>query len=231
MGHISGTWELLLCEYWRRSMIIIEKNTDLKRLTGRLKLRFLTEIGRLHWNQGEEVAHFAWFGEPWFNTNKTKNKYKDICKSERWYANKNKELNNYWIYQSFRKLKTLAWHSIRQAKKFPRPKNMTKIQDSFRFALCNIHVLLHNMQLFTIFKTFFFWQRKSHSHWIYCITQEIYGLVWLKDWFLILQLLINLTLFLTFTGLVSECRLNITTILGVCAPLITGGSYRKKHTS
>jgi hypothetical protein len=31
----------------------------------RLKLRFLTEIGRLHWNQGEEVAHFAWFGQPW----------------------------------------------------------------------------------------------------------------------------------------------------------------------
>ena len=30
---------------------------------GRLKLRFLTEIGRLHWNQGEEVTHFAWFGE------------------------------------------------------------------------------------------------------------------------------------------------------------------------
>ena len=28
----------------------------------------------------------------------TKNKYKDICKSARWYANKNKELNNYWIY-------------------------------------------------------------------------------------------------------------------------------------
>ena len=35
-----------------------------KILTGRLKLRFLTEIGRFHWNQGEEVAHFAWFGEP-----------------------------------------------------------------------------------------------------------------------------------------------------------------------
>jgi hypothetical protein len=27
MGHISGTWELLLCEYWRKSMIIGEKNT------------------------------------------------------------------------------------------------------------------------------------------------------------------------------------------------------------
>ena len=64
MGQISGTWRLLLCEYWRKSMIIGEKNTDLKRLTGRLKLRFLTEIGRFHWNQGEEVAHFAWFGEP-----------------------------------------------------------------------------------------------------------------------------------------------------------------------
>jgi hypothetical protein len=50
--------------HWRKSMIIGEKNTDLKRLTGRLKLRFLTEIGRLHWNQGEEVAHFAWFSEP-----------------------------------------------------------------------------------------------------------------------------------------------------------------------
>jgi hypothetical protein len=46
-------------------MISGEKNTDLKRLTGRLKLRFLTEIGRFHGNQGEEVAHFAWFGEPW----------------------------------------------------------------------------------------------------------------------------------------------------------------------
>jgi hypothetical protein len=33
VGHISGTWELLLCEYWRKSMIIGEKNTDLKRLT------------------------------------------------------------------------------------------------------------------------------------------------------------------------------------------------------
>jgi hypothetical protein len=64
--NISGTWELLLCEYWRKSMNIGEKDTDLKRLTGRLKLRFLTEIGRLHWNQGEEVAHFAWFGEPWW---------------------------------------------------------------------------------------------------------------------------------------------------------------------
>jgi hypothetical protein len=65
MGQISGTWELLLSEYWRKSMIIGEKNTDLKRLTGRLKLRFLTEIEWFHWNQGEEVAHFAWFSEPW----------------------------------------------------------------------------------------------------------------------------------------------------------------------
>ena len=29
------------------------------------KIRFFTEIGRFHWNQGKEVAHFAWFGEPW----------------------------------------------------------------------------------------------------------------------------------------------------------------------
>jgi hypothetical protein len=35
MGQISGTWEPLLCEYWRKSMIIGEKNTDLKRLTPR----------------------------------------------------------------------------------------------------------------------------------------------------------------------------------------------------
>ena len=52
-------WEILLCEYWRKSMIIDEKNTDLKRLTGRLKLYFLTEIGRFHWNQCEKVAHFS----------------------------------------------------------------------------------------------------------------------------------------------------------------------------
>jgi hypothetical protein len=64
MGQISGTWELLLCEYWRKSMIIGEKNMDLKRLTGRLKLCFLTEIGQFHWNLGKEVPHFAWFGEP-----------------------------------------------------------------------------------------------------------------------------------------------------------------------
>ena len=45
MGHISGTWELFLCEYWRKSMIIGEKNTDLKRLTGRLKLHFWQKLG------------------------------------------------------------------------------------------------------------------------------------------------------------------------------------------
>jgi hypothetical protein len=37
-------------------MIIGEKNTDLKRLTGQLKLRFLTEIGRFHWNQAKKSA-------------------------------------------------------------------------------------------------------------------------------------------------------------------------------
>ena len=70
MGQSSRTWELLLCEYWRKSMIIGEKNTDLKRLTGRLKLRLLTEIGWFHWNQCEEVGHFAWFGEPCIYINK-----------------------------------------------------------------------------------------------------------------------------------------------------------------
>jgi hypothetical protein len=44
MGHISRSWELLLCQYWRKSMIICEKNTDLKRLTGQLKLRFMTNM-------------------------------------------------------------------------------------------------------------------------------------------------------------------------------------------
>jgi hypothetical protein len=38
-------------------MIIGEQNMDMKRLTGHLKLHFLTEIGRFHLNQGEEVAH------------------------------------------------------------------------------------------------------------------------------------------------------------------------------
>jgi hypothetical protein len=49
-------------------LLLVKKNTDLKTLTGWLKLRFLTEIGRFHWNQGEEVAHFAWFGEPWLQS-------------------------------------------------------------------------------------------------------------------------------------------------------------------
>jgi hypothetical protein len=35
---------------------IEEKVWLLERLTGRRKLRFLTEIERFHWNQGEEVA-------------------------------------------------------------------------------------------------------------------------------------------------------------------------------
>jgi hypothetical protein len=48
-------------------LFIGEKNTDMKRLTGRLKLCFLTEIGWLHWNQGEEVTHFTWFGESWWH--------------------------------------------------------------------------------------------------------------------------------------------------------------------
>ena len=44
--------------------LLVGKKRTWKDLTGRLKLRFSTEIGRFHWNQGEEVAHFAWFGEP-----------------------------------------------------------------------------------------------------------------------------------------------------------------------
>jgi hypothetical protein len=31
MGQISGTWEILLCDYWRKSMIIGEKNTDFEK--------------------------------------------------------------------------------------------------------------------------------------------------------------------------------------------------------
>ena len=46
--------------------LLVKKIRTRKDWQGRLKLRFLTEIGRLHWNQGEEVAHFAWFGEPWY---------------------------------------------------------------------------------------------------------------------------------------------------------------------
>jgi hypothetical protein len=46
----------------RMQLTSLKKKTDLKRLTGRLKLHLLTEIGQFHWNQGEKVAHFAWFG-------------------------------------------------------------------------------------------------------------------------------------------------------------------------
>jgi hypothetical protein len=35
-------------------VIVLSTNTDIK----------TQEIGQFHWNQGEEVAHFAWFGEP-----------------------------------------------------------------------------------------------------------------------------------------------------------------------
>ena len=44
--------------------LLVNKMWTWKDWQGRLKLRFLTEIVRFHWNQGEEVAHFAWFGEP-----------------------------------------------------------------------------------------------------------------------------------------------------------------------
>ena len=45
--------------------LLVKKILTWKDWQGRLKLRFLTEIGRFHWNQGKKVAHFAWFGEPW----------------------------------------------------------------------------------------------------------------------------------------------------------------------
>ena len=45
-------------DYWWR-------NTDLQRLTGRFKLPLLAGIGRFQQNQGEIVAHFVWFYEPW----------------------------------------------------------------------------------------------------------------------------------------------------------------------
>ena len=39
----------------------------MKRLTGRLKLCFLTENGRFHWNQGKKKSPTSpGFGEPWF---------------------------------------------------------------------------------------------------------------------------------------------------------------------
>jgi len=41
------------------------KNTDFQRLIGWLKLCLMAGIGRIHWNQGKKVTHFAWFGEPW----------------------------------------------------------------------------------------------------------------------------------------------------------------------
>jgi hypothetical protein len=43
-------------------MIIGEKNTDLKRLT---KTSLFDRNWATSLKQGEEVAHFAWFGEPW----------------------------------------------------------------------------------------------------------------------------------------------------------------------
>ena len=45
MGHISGTWELLLCEYWRKSMIIGEKNTTWKDWQGDSNFAFWQKLG------------------------------------------------------------------------------------------------------------------------------------------------------------------------------------------
>ena len=61
MGHISRSWEYVNIE--EKVWLLVKKIRTWKDW---LKLRFLTEIGRLHWNQGEEVAHFAWFGESWW---------------------------------------------------------------------------------------------------------------------------------------------------------------------
>ena len=63
IGKFSGTWKLLMHEYGRKSMIISEKKADFQRLNG--WLTFWTGIRRFHWNQGNNVAHFTWFGEPW----------------------------------------------------------------------------------------------------------------------------------------------------------------------
>ena len=52
MGHISGTWELLLREYRRKSMIIGEQKTD--RAT---KTSLFDNLCRVH-----EIAY--WFGGP-----------------------------------------------------------------------------------------------------------------------------------------------------------------------
>jgi len=60
-------------------MIIGEKNTDLKRLTGRLKLRFLTEIGRfqLKPRRKSRPLHLVWFSpEKYVDTKLLKNKLK-----------------------------------------------------------------------------------------------------------------------------------------------------------
>ena len=37
-----------------------------QKLTGRLNLRLIAGIEQFYWNQGEKVAHFDWFGEPWW---------------------------------------------------------------------------------------------------------------------------------------------------------------------
>ena len=44
--------------------LLVKKIWTWKDWQGQLKLRFLTEIGQFHWNQDEEVTHFAWFSEP-----------------------------------------------------------------------------------------------------------------------------------------------------------------------
>ena len=61
MGHILGTFYVNIEE---KVWLLVVKKYGLKKTDRATETSLLTEIGRLHWNQGEEVAHFAWFGEP-----------------------------------------------------------------------------------------------------------------------------------------------------------------------
>jgi hypothetical protein len=62
----------------------------------------------------------------------TKSKYKDICKSERWYANKNKELNNYWIYLGRSDFSFRCWQ--KRSESTGRSQNIYLIVPLFTFA-------------------------------------------------------------------------------------------------
>jgi hypothetical protein len=65
MGQISGTWELLLCVL-KKKYDYCWKISGLEKTDRATKTSLFDRNWAISLNQGKEVAHFVWFGEPWY---------------------------------------------------------------------------------------------------------------------------------------------------------------------